>query len=154
MLKDVKKIRYDIVNAVMSGHSLNIWEIYAKVKEISKVVTSPSARHLIILHKRLKNIIRKAPVYDFAEKLLKEKEEKFVYDVFKELKPQIEKSLEKHDYLSACSQLLEMKPLIDSFFDKVLVMVKDEKLKKNRIALIQNISNLMLLVADFSILSE
>ena len=47
-----------------------------------------------------------------------------------------------------------MKPVIDNFFDTVLVMHEKEKIRKNRIALLQNLDYLLSNIADFSILTD
>jgi glycyl-tRNA synthetase beta chain len=47
-----------------------------------------------------------------------------------------------------------MKPVIDNFFDKILVIHKDEKIKSNRIALLQRINELLSKIADFSLIVE
>jgi glycyl-tRNA synthetase beta chain len=46
-----------------------------------------------------------------------------------------------------------MKKPIDDFFDKVMVMVEDQKIRNNRVALLNQISQLFLRIADFSKLS-
>jgi len=60
----------------------------------------------------------------------------------------------KKNYLQASSDILEMKPIIDRFFDKILVMDENETLRNNRIALLQRIDELLSSVADFSLLVE
>ncbi|HSQ34843.1 MAG TPA: hypothetical protein VLQ89_02520, partial [Candidatus Binatia bacterium] len=60
----------------------------------------------------------------------------------------------KKNYLLASSAILEMKPIIDRFFDKILVMDENEALRKNRIALLQRLDELLSGVADFSLLVE
>jgi glycyl-tRNA synthetase beta chain len=50
--------------------------------------------------------------------------------------------------------LIEIKDLIDSFFDNVMVNVEDEKVKSSRLALIRRVRHLFLSVADISYLSS
>ena len=59
--------------------------------------------------------------------MLKEKEEKILSDVFKESKPRIDDLILKKNYLQASSEILEMKPIIDRFFEKILVMDKNDR---------------------------
>ena len=59
-----------------------------------------------------------------------------------------------NDYLQGCSQFLEMKPVIDKFFDKVLVMAEDPQVRQNRIALLQRLDELLSQIADFSLIVE
>lgn len=74
--------------------------------------------------------------------------------MFKEAKPRIDGLILKRDYAQASSEILEMKPIIDAFFEKILVMDKNPILRKNRIALLQRLDELLSAVADFSLLVE
>jgi glycyl-tRNA synthetase beta chain len=47
-----------------------------------------------------------------------------------------------------------MKPLIDNFFDNVLVMAEEQKLRENRIALVQLLDKMLSKIADFSLIVE
>ena len=154
VLKDYLHIKADLVNAVMNSHILNTHLIFTRARDVSNMRHTDSIQHLIILHKRLKNIIRDYPSYNLSEELITENEEKILFEIFKESKAQIEESIINHQYIKACSTLLEMKPVIDDFFDNILVMAKEEEIKKNRISLLQRIDELLSKVADFSILVE
>ncbi|MDD3726649.1 MAG: hypothetical protein PHI44_05585, partial [Candidatus Ratteibacteria bacterium] len=55
-------------------------------------------------------------------------------------------------YTEFLKQLGRWSEIIDRFFDDVLVMCPDEKLRNNRIALLKNINDLFLLFADFSLI--
>gem|GEM_PF-6677230 len=52
------------------------------------------------------------------------------------------------------SEILEMKPIIDDFFDNVLVMAKEPELKNNRISLVREIDETLMQVADFTRIVE
>ena len=58
------------------------------------------------------------------------------------------------DYKEVMKSLIDLKNLIDSFFDNVMVNADDEKLKSSRLALIRRIRALFLSVADISYLSS
>jgi glycyl-tRNA synthetase beta chain len=53
-------------------------------------------------------------------------------------------------YSDAIREMARIQPLVSAFFEKVLVMAKDEKVKNNRLALLKNLSVLFASVADFS----
>ncbi len=155
IFKDFLHFRYDIVNAVFNhADSLYIYQMYLRAYEVSKIIKTESLQHLIALHKRLKNIIKDAAPFQVFEEHLVEKEEKILYEIFKESRPKVEKMILEQKYLSACSEILEMKPVIDKFFDKVLVMAEDQELKENRLALLQNLDTLLSRIADFSLIVE
>ena len=54
------------------------------------------------------------------------------------------------DYLQGLNQLAELRPAVDRFFDEVMVMVDDERLKDNRLALLEQLLQSFRKVADFS----
>ena len=64
--------------------------------------------------------------------------------------PQVEKDRAEKDYKSALIMLSTLRPAVDKFFDKVMVMVDDEKLRANRLALLQTLVNEFSTIADFS----
>src|SRR5262249_42079292 len=55
-------------------------------------------------------------------------------------------------YTQALVELAELQKPIDEFFDHVMVMVEDEKIRTNRLALLMSLRNLFLLIADISLL--
>lgn len=155
IFKDTMHFRYDIVNAVLNdANTLRIYRVYLKAYEISAMVQAESTQHLISLHKRLKNIIKDVAPFDINTDRLLEKEEKILYEIYKESKPKIEELIKQNKYLPACSTILEMKPVIDDFFEKVLVMAEEPELKENRLALLQRLDELLSQIADFSLIVE
>jgi glycyl-tRNA synthetase beta chain len=153
-LKDHMKYRYDVVNAVMAQDTMSVLDKFLKAQAVAKLAETGMTESLAALHRRLKNICGNSERYHFSEGTLKEKEEKLLSDVFKESKPRIDDLILKKNFLQASSEILEMKPIIDAFFEKILVMDKDVALRKNRIALLQHIDELLAAVADFSLLVE
>jgi glycyl-tRNA synthetase beta chain len=154
ILKDFMKIRYDIVNSVLNSSNLNIFRLFLRTRSVLKIVESDSIQILNPLHKRFKNIIKDHEMYSISDDLLIEQEEKVLYEIFKESKSSIEKLISENNYLQACSKILEMKPLIDNFFDKVLINADDKNIRENRIALLQKLENLLSKIATFSIIIE
>jgi glycyl-tRNA synthetase beta chain len=153
-LKDHRHYRYDIVNAVMARESTVVLDKILQAEALAQLVASGMADPLSALHKRLRNIVGKSERCHFTESVLKEKEEKLLADVFKASKPHIDGLILQKNFLSASTEMLAMKPIVDGFFDKILVMDKDPVLRQNRIALLQRIDELLAAVADFSLLVE
>lgn len=153
-LKDHLKCRYDVVNAVMGQETMAVHAKVLQAQAVSRLVASGMAEPLAALHRRLKNIGGGSERFPFSEDELKDKEEKLLSDVFKEAKPRIDGLILGGEYAQASSEILEMKPFIDAFFDKILVMDKNPVLRKNRIALLQRLDELLAAVADFSLLVE
>lgn len=155
IFKDTMHFRYDIVNAVLARtDALFIYRVYIRAYEISAMVQTESVQHLVSLHKRLKNIIKGAAIFEVEEGRLVEKEEKILYEIFKESRPKIEELILQDKCTQACSTILEMKPVIDNFFNKVMVMDKVKEVKENRLALLQRLDELLSRIADFSLIVE
>ncbi len=153
-LKDVLFINHDIVRSVLSFNDLSIYKIYLKAKSLVEMTKTSTIEHLIILHKRLKNIIKDSIEYEISPDLLEEDQEKLLYDIYCESKNHIEQLISKSMFIQACSSILEMKPVVDNFFDNVLVMHEKEKIRQNRLGLLQKLDKLISDIADFSVLTD
>ena len=84
------------------------------------------------------------------ENLLKEPEEKELHKKFLVAKNKIEDLLKNGDYMLILNELVFLRKPVDNFFDKVLIMDKNEEIKTNRLALLSAIYNQFIKIADFS----
>jgi len=84
--------------------------------------------------------------------LLVEEGEKRLHRAFEDLEPRLKHLIAESEYPEAVALMVTLAPEIDHFFDEVLVMAEDSKLRNNRIALLQQISDLYRNIADFSAL--
>jgi glycyl-tRNA synthetase beta chain len=82
--------------------------------------------------------------------LFTESAEQNLYQSFLKAKEKIGLHLNKRDYPAALMEMTRMKRPIDEFFDGVMVMVEDEAVRNNRLALLDEIGKLFLRIADFS----
>jgi glycyl-tRNA synthetase beta chain len=57
---------------------------------------------------------------------------------------------DKGKYKEALLKAAEIRPLVDKFFDDILVMAEDEEIKNNRLSLLREVSSLFTRFADFS----
>ena len=144
-----KSIDTDVINAVLDTSTLNPYRIYLKAKALQKLKINPEFNEIMTVFKRVGRIIPEGFVGSFKEELLKEEAEKQLYNSYKQIKEDYEGLIKEKDYSTALSKLLELKPKIDNFFDNVMVMVEDEKLKLNRLSLLKLIDNLFKKIANF-----
>lgn len=155
IFRDLLNFRYDVINSIINTHDiLSIYKSFLKATDVSKMVETDSIDILISLHKRLKNIIKGFNTFFISEDLLMGDEEKILFEIYRESKTEIEKLAINNNYIQACSKIIEMKPVIDNYFEKVLVMAEDDKIKENRIALLQSLNELLSKIADFSLIIE
>ena len=108
--------------------------------------------------KRINNIVSQAKKQNIEipesinEQILSDDSEKDLYEAAKKTKAEVEEYISKGEYSGVFNKVLEIKPAIDAFFEKVMVMDKDENVKKNRIALLNFIRNIFVSFVDFSVL--
>jgi glycyl-tRNA synthetase beta chain len=105
----------------------------------------------VIASKRAMNILKGAlPKRGISPSLFAEPTEQNLYKSFLNAKERIDQHLNKKDYPSALLEMTQMKKPVDDFFDGVMVMVEDEGIRNNRLALLDEIGKVFLRIADFS----
>jgi glycyl-tRNA synthetase len=142
--------RYDVVDAVLAEQSANPAAAAEAVKQLQAWVERQDWETILPGYARCVRIIRSASVNPgqlpaVSEALLVEPEEKELYKA-------VEKNAKAQpstvdEFLQSVVQLI---PAISAFFDKVLVMAEDEKVKQNRLALVGRIADLSQGIADLS----
>jgi len=146
-----KGYKTDIINAVLSLKDGNIYRNYLKVKALSQLRNLPDYENVIMVFKRVGNIIPEDFKFSNVDvNLLVSEPEKELYKKFIEIKDKFKQFIENKDYDKALGLMLELKPYIDRFFDNVMIMVEDEKLKNNRLSLLKEINDLFRNIADFT----
>ena len=114
-----------------------------------------AAQALAAANKRVSNILAKAEqgVSDSVDaSLLQEEAEKQLAAKVAEVSSSLEPVFAASDYTQAMKTLAELREPVDQFFDQVMVMADDEAVKNNRLALLSQLRNLFLEVADISLL--
>ncbi len=147
---EYRQIDYDVLNAVLKTGFSNILVDFQRTISVQKTKPNENFRKLIISYKRVKNIVKDKDLLFFTEEKLIEKEEKELFDLFKAVEKEVLKEVEKRNFLKAQEILITLRPFIDSYFDNVMVMVEDDELRTNRIAMLQKISSLFEKIADFN----
>jgi glycyl-tRNA synthetase beta chain len=146
-----KGYKTDIINAVLSLKDGNIYRNYLKVKALSQLRNLPDYENVIMVFKRVGNIIPEDFKFSNVDvNLLVSEPERELYKKFIEIKDKFKQFIENKDYDKALGLMLELKPYIDRFFDNVMIMVEDEKLKNNRLSLLKEINDLFRNIADFT----
>ena len=79
-----------------------------------------------------------------------EKEERELYQELRKIKARVERLLEKQSYLQAYQTLATLKESIHNFFEEVLVMNEDARLRANRLCLLKRTGKLFSPIADFT----
>lgn len=148
VLKDAG-YKHDIVEAVLAAQSANPAAAARAVKQLTGWVMREDWQSILPGYARCVRIIRSANLDDrpltIDDKAFIEKEEKDLYAAFQTSAVHHPSSV--NEFLEIVVKLI---PSINAFFDKVLVMAEDKKVKENRLGLLQKIASLSNGIADFS----
>lgn len=143
-------IRYDVVDAVFVTVD-DIYGVFLRAQAVNEAVKQDMEK-TIQAFVRTGNIARKAEDVQAAVEagLLAEQVEKDLCKAYEDAASKVEKEVAAQDYAGAIATLSQLAAPIDAFFDGVMVMDKDEKIKNNRLGLLKLVDNLICQVADFS----
>ena len=141
---------YEAVLAVSPNSPL---DFHHRVDALNEFIKSKNSKSLIESNKRIANILKDSDEKQevLNEEILIEDSEKALFNAAESLSKELTGG---NNYKEIMKSLIEIKDLIDSFFDNVMVNVEDEKVKSSRLALIRRVRHLFLSVADISYLSS
>jgi glycyl-tRNA synthetase beta chain len=147
-LREAAGLRYDTTRAVMS--SVLGWsdpsDAVLRGNALEQIIDSPDYAALSQAAKRIRNILSKsASEYDAGirnprPELISEPEEQELYRAFESIRGRLLELEAKHEYGSAFLELAGLRQPVDQFFDRVLVMVEQEEIRTNRLALLDAIN--------------
>jgi glycyl-tRNA synthetase beta chain len=155
-LKEARGYAYDVVSAVLAVDSDDVVDAIARAAAVSKVRGSADFESISSAFKRMKNILRQAAEKTKVVALrvdpngLQEESEKELFAQIPQTVAIVGKLSAARDYEGALLEIAKLRPAIDRFFDKVMVMVDDDNLRANRLALLQTVVKEFSTIADFS----
>jgi glycyl-tRNA synthetase beta chain len=140
------------VDAVLAMRPERVDLIRAQLEAVRMFNTLPEAPSLAAANKRIGNILKKAEAVkpQFDRDLLVEPAEKALAAEFTAAKTKADAHYEKQDYAGMLKTLAALKGPVDAFFDAVMVMSDDVRLRDNRIALLAQLRETMNRIADIS----
>ncbi|MCT4508059.1 MAG: glycine--tRNA ligase subunit beta [Tepidibacter sp.] len=143
-------IRYDVIDAIISSHIDDVSDMYNRAKELNMWINKDEIIEILTGFNRVSTLAQKAESSEIKEEYLQAKEEKVLYYEFKKVKHTVKSSIDKKEYSKALDEFIVLKNPIDNLFDTVMIMDKDENIKNNRLALLKQIYDTMLLICDLS----
>jgi len=156
MLRDAGAAPND-VEAVLADNPARIDLVSPRLKAVQAFAALPEAAALSAANKRIVNILRKsgdeaAPAVDRGR--LADGAEHDLYLAFQKLAPRVETDFANGNFTGALRALATAKPVVDRYFDRVMVMVDDPAIRANRLALLRSVAATMNRVADISKLAQ
>src|SRR5216684_1799288 len=157
-LREARGFDYDTVRAVMasSADPNNIVETIARAEAVAAVRGSEDFKQISMAFKRIKNILLQArdtgvEIGDaFHPEFMQQKEEKLLMEETRRISSHVEQLQKEGRYVDALTEISKLRPAVDNFFDKVMVMVEDPGLRKARLALLSALLQNFSTIADFS----
>ena len=159
-LKDVCGYAYDVVKAVLGADAEDVVDAVQRAEALTKARNSEEAKDLEMVcfsFKRIKNILKQADEKQIsiperpAEALMASPAETNLWiNGHVKTGALYETRREEGDYDSALSDAASLRPLLDRFFEEVMVMVDDKQLRANRLAILKTIYASFSTIADFS----
>jgi len=155
-LRDVRGFAYDVVNAVLAAGSDNIVDAIDRAGALTQVRGSEDFASISVAFKRTKNILRQAheggrKIADQLDsRALTEDSEQALAARLPVVASNVRQLREQRNYVAALTEISTLRQPIDLFFDKVMVMVDDDRVRSNRLALLQTLLQEFSTIADFS----
>jgi glycyl-tRNA synthetase beta chain len=155
-LKDVCGYAYDVVKAVLGADAENVVDAVQRAEAVKQVLHLPEFQAIGAACKRMRNILRQAeekgikPASTFAYLPDSAQEEKNLAAYVEVNGPKVEALRKKKEYGDALTLLSTAREPVDAFFDKVMVMAEDAKVRANRLTLLRTLLKEFSTIADFS----
>ena len=152
--------RYDEIDACMLEGNTDYVELHRRAQSLNSFRKNEKFSELLLGFKRMNNILagfrkeHKDYKLSFNESLIEESEEKELYAFFKSKSAEMAKLISERQYIQLFELMTEAKPLIDAFFDKVLVMDKKVEVRDNRLSILEGILGNFRSLIDFSKIAD
>lgn len=143
----------DVVDAVVSVSFDDLVDAGAKIAALAEFRNRSDFGPLAVAFKRVCNIVKEGVDTPISAELFQDAAEGALYQALQQVAGEVEKALASGDYLAALTEIATLKQGVDLFFEKVMVMAEDERVRGNRLALLTGIARLFGKIADFSRLS-
>ncbi len=142
----------DVVAAVSDVSVDYVPQVWERVRALENLKSAPDFEPLAVAFKRVVNIIKKAAETGAGvqENLFEHECESALYAAYKDVKQKFSGNMDKGDFNQALLDMASLRPAVDAFFDGVMVMAEDERIRNNRLALLKQIADLFGRFADFS----
>ena len=153
-LKDMRSFPYDVVNAVLAAGADDVRDAIARAEALTAARTSSDFEAISAAFKRIKNILRQAGEKGFAVgeaqggKLTPEVQQ--LADAAAALAPKVAALRERRAYGEALAEIATLRPVVDAFFDKVMVLDPDPQVRGAHLSLIDGVLRSFSGIADFS----
>jgi glycyl-tRNA synthetase beta chain len=148
-----QEIGFDVVDAVAFDKPTQLFDCDRRIQALQQFQTNDAAISLAAANKRIANILKKQDFETTTEvdqSLFEFKAEKDLFEMLTALQGRVDPMFADGKYLQGLTELAALRPEVDQFFDEVMVMVDDELVRNNRLALLNKLYRCFRQIADFS----
>ncbi|RLK35653.1 glycine--tRNA ligase subunit beta [Cupriavidus plantarum] len=140
------------VEAVVSLRPHALHDIMGRMEAVRTFAALPEAEALAAANKRITNILRKTDeaIGNVDPALFQEDAERALHAAIERVRPGVEAAFAGGDFTAALRDLAQLRVAVDQFFNDVMVMADDARLRANRLALLASLHTLANRVADIS----
>ena len=153
-LQELRGYSYDVVNAVLATDAEDVRDVIARAKALTEVRGSEDFAAISAAFKRIKNILRQADEKEFVFGspigVTLSPEAQKLADASALLAPEVAALRKLRFYGQALEAIATLRPVVDAFFDKVMVLDPDAAVRGTHLALIQSVLSGFSGIADFS----
>ncbi len=143
------KIRHDVIEAVLSADTDQIYDMKIKAEKINDWINNRDLSEVLQVFNRVSTLALITDNSEVQRDLLTDQEIQ-LYDSYNSIEAKVLGYIDKKEYDKALDTFVSLKEPLDNFLDNVMVMVDDEELKNNRLGLLRKIYDTMMLVCDLS----
>jgi glycyl-tRNA synthetase beta chain len=146
-------ITTEMFDAVLATRPVSPLDFDRRLRALSEFLALPEAASLTAANKRVANILRKAgesAPRSIDTGALEAPAERQLFEALRARRDAVEAATARNDYAASLALLAQLRPAVDAFFDQVMVMDENPKLRANRLALLTQMRGLFAGVADLS----
>jgi len=143
----------DVVDAVLSASFAEPVDSVERVKALTALKGRADFEPLAVAFKRVVNIIKGGVEEAVDLSLFEDACEAELYRALQQVQAEVEMLVQKRNYPAALETIAGLRGPVDSFFEGVMVMAKDEAVRTNRMALLTGVAQLFAGIADFGRIS-
>jgi len=140
----------DAVDAAVSAGFDELVDVKARIAALAEFATHSDFEPLAVAFKRVGNIIKGGTDAPIDPTLFEDAAENALYDAFATVKASVESRVASGSWLDALTEIATLRGPVDTFFDRVMVMAEDQRVRTNRLALLTAIARMFIRIADFS----
>jgi glycyl-tRNA synthetase beta chain len=147
------KVTTEMFDAVLATRPVSPLDFDARLHALSVFLSLPEAASLTAANKRVGNILRKAgeaAPSSVDAGALAAPAERQLFEALRERRDAADAATARKDYAASLTLLAQLRPAVDAFFDQVMVMDENPRLRANRLALLSQMRELFAGVADLS----